>query len=85
MLEDMIYKETALKRVSWDSEAYNAINMIPIINDAVKVVRCKDCLNWDLNWKPRYYPDGHYCPFIDLVTDGEFYCSYAERKVEDGN
>lgn len=58
------------------------IKSIPTI-DAVPVVRCRDCMNWDISWIPRYYKDGHYCPFIDLVTDGEFYCSYAERKTND--
>ena len=36
LVRDLIYKETALKSVSWDTEAYNAINMIPTI-EAVEV------------------------------------------------
>ena len=55
--------------------------------DAVPVVRCKDCRWWDVDWIPESYPRGHYCAPTDMLTDGEFYCAYAERKGDnnDGN
>ena len=75
----LICKETALKNVSFDTEAYNAINMIPSV-DAVEVVLCKDCLNWDTSFNSKYSPTSHYCPMIHYVTDANFYCAEAERK-----
>lgn len=43
--------------------------------DAVQVVRCKDCPNWQTDWDPRSYPSGHYCAMIDKFTDGEWFCA----------
>lgn len=53
--------------------------------DAVKVIRCKDCINWQTNWKSSTLFDGHYCAMVDSVTRKYFYCAYAERKNENGN
>ena len=73
-----IDKDEALKNVSWDTEAYQSINMIPTA-DVIEVVRCKDCKYWDTTWKTR--ADFHYyCPMIDSVTDGDFYCADGERR-----
>ena len=44
-----------------------------------RFVRCKDCANWDTDWHSRQ-ADHHYCWMVDLVTDGEFYCAYSERR-----
>lgn len=52
--------------------------------DAVPVVRCKDCVNWDRDWNSKSHPSHHYCWMIDLFTDGEFYCSDSERITNDG-
>lgn len=41
-MKRFIDKDTALKKVSFDTEACQAINMIPTV-DAVEVVRCRDC------------------------------------------
>ena len=45
--------------------------------DAVPVVRCKDCIHWDLSWECS--SGGHFCPMIDLSTNPESYCWYGER------
>lgn len=49
--------------------------------DAVPVVRCKDCVNWQTDWTPSA-KDSHYCAMVDLSTEETFYCSYGERKDE---
>lgn len=50
------------------------IDTAPTI-DAVPVVRCKDCPNWQTDWELQSYPSGHYCAMIDKFTDGEWFCA----------
>lgn len=45
--------------------------------DVVEVVRCKDCVVPHNQWTG--------CPKLNgLVTSPDFYCSYGERRKEDG-
>lgn len=46
--------------------------------DAVPIIRCKNCINWDTAWTT--HPPDHYCPAIDQITSADFYCGYAEKK-----
>lgn len=56
------------------------IKCLPAV-DAVPVVRCRDCVYWDTDWKPNHSIDGeHFCPMISLVTSGEWFCAYGERR-----
>lgn len=69
-----IYKDEALKKVSWDTEAYQSINMIPPV-DAVEVVRCKDC------WKRNYE---NFCPLVSdncypITLPDDWFCKDGER------
>lgn len=47
--------------------------------ETVKVVRCKNCVFWDVTWEPNvnYDPEEeyHYCPIIDRPTESNFFCS----------
>ena len=53
--------------------------------DAVPVVRCRDCKNWETDWKPNHSIDGeHFCPMISLVTSWEWFCAYGERRDDRG-
>ena len=48
--------------------------------DAIEVVRCKDCKNWDTSWISN---DGfYYCPMIDRLTPGDFFCADGERRED---
>ena len=51
--------------------------------DAVEVVRCKDCKDWDKNWESR--TEFHYCPMIDGSTSGDFFCADGERRDDAEN
>ena len=53
--------------------------------DAVPVIRCKDCIEWQTSWKSSTVFEGHYCVMVDTSTRGHFYCAYAERKNDNGN
>lgn len=55
------------------------LNAIPTV-DAVPIIRCKDCINWDTDWTT--HPLDYYCPAIDRFTNADFYCGYAEKLEE---
>lgn len=52
------------------------------MDDIVKVVRCKDCINWERTWT-THSPDYHYCSFIEYLTYESFYCAKAERRTDE--
>lgn len=45
-----------------------------------EIIHCKDCVNWDTTWKDDCDESSHYCPLIDGVREGDWYCAYGERK-----
>lgn len=51
-----------------------------IAPDVVKVVRCKNCTNWARNVGVSDSPNG-ICFYHDICTNGEDYCSYAEKET----
>lgn len=59
------------------------IKKIPT-TDVRPVVLCRDCENWDKSWLPNGDKSGnsHFCPMIDLTTDGDFFCSFGERRSD---
>lgn len=72
-----VNKDEALKAVSWDTEAYTAINML----FTVEVVRCKDCKWWKLS---EYNTVGiHICQKFSGVRGEHDFCSRGEKESED--
>ena len=61
------------------SKYLKAIKMIK--EQCVQVVSCKDCDNWDTEWKPIWGTE-RYCFALDHITDGNFFCAYGERKKQ---
>lgn len=59
-----------------------AITDAPTV-DAVEVVRCKDCEQWSRNSGFADSPNGH-CFCHDIETNGHDFCSYAERRTDNG-
>ena len=51
--------------------------------DAVEVVRCKDCKNWDTTWQNDWAKNYHYCSLIDGTRNGDWYCADAERRTDE--
>ena len=49
--------------------------------DAVEVVRCKDCKHWETDWTPNFAKSDteHYCPYVSLLRDADWYCKDGER------
>lgn len=67
--------------------AYTALQMaIDALNDIPsaepEIIRCKDCKHWDKKWTNDWSPDYHYCPMIDGVRNGDWYCADAERRTD---
>ncbi len=58
-------------------QAISVLESVPTI-DAVEVVRCKDCTEWQDDWG-----DGtHFCAMNDRWTKADFYCADGERKEQ---
>jgi hypothetical protein len=53
-------------------------------SDTVEVVRCKDCKHYEAYDKPVEDFDGR-CSARGCETDEPEFCSYGERRGEDGN
>lgn len=47
-----------------------------------EIIRCRECKNWETSWKSNWGPNYHYCPMIDQIPTGDFYCADAERRTD---
>lgn len=55
--------------------------------DAVPVVRCRECENWEKDWPPSgFNPDNprYFCSVNDIFPTGDWFCADGKRR-EDGN
>ena len=66
------------KTTVWDS--WVEINIAPTI-DAVPVVRCKDCIDYE----PELGTNLGWCPVCSFVRWDDDFCSYGERKETDND
>lgn len=48
-----------------------------------EIIRCRDCEHWDKTWTNDWPPDYHYCPMMDGIHKGDFYCADAERRTDE--
>ena len=92
MVGEYISREAAIASLCCDCSAtgdcrpgercvdYQRLKDIPSA-DVVEVVRCRECENWDTEWKPNHAEEGQYfCPILGQVTDTDFYCGCGKRK-----
>ena len=63
----------------WDIK--EAIEQLPSAQP--EIIRCKDCNNWDTTWQNDWAKNYHYCPVIDGVRNGDWYCADAERRIDE--
>ena len=61
----------------------NAVNIIDTVQ-ITKLIRCKDCANWDTEWIPSSGDGYHYCPMIDMETNESFYCAASSKRKDNG-
>ena len=93
-MEDLISREEAIRRYCADecrcdpegcngSEDCSCVRLLKSLPSAQpEIIRCRDCEHWDKTWTNDWSPDYHYCPMIDGVRKGDFYCADAERRTE---
>ena len=60
---------------------HNAVDNAPTV-DAIQVVRCKDCVHYDLGVCLKIYSDGNAYPEAWQPRRLEDFCSHGERKDE---
>lgn len=58
--------------------------LLPTV-DAVPVVRCKECVHYDMGVCLKIYSDGNTHPEAWQNRRTEDFCSYGERKEGDGD
>ena len=52
--------------------------------DVVAVVRCRDCKHHQREQDPCHGRTEHYCKKLSAEVYKDFFCSYGERRGEDG-
>ena len=91
-MSDLIRRSDALAAFAESTSAMpekqgrRRIEEIPAV-DAVEVVRCRECKNWNTDWEPNYFnPDNpmYYCAETDLFLSGDWFCAGGQRR-EDGD
>ena len=73
--EHQWYRGLADKKAYLDKSMYaeDRVEEAPTI-DAVPVVRCLECKQYDADW--------FYCNRLDINTDHDFFCAYGEQEGE---
>ena len=74
----LIDPKASTNRLYVSDFVFEQMQKIPTI-DAVPVVRCKDCVQWDRHCGIVDSPNGH-CWTHDIEMNGYDFCSYGERK-----
>ena len=65
------------------TEAYHIIKYVLPTVDAVPVVRCEDCMHYDLGACLKIYSDGNAQKDSWQSRNPDDFCSYGERKDSD--
>ena len=76
-IEDFNKEDLERLKKEWENTPITVLPAQP------EIVRCKDCKHWDKTWTNDWSPDYHYCPMIDGVRKGDFYCADAERRTDE--
>ena len=89
-MDDLIRKQTILNMIDNVqfgnithklSQLHEAVRNYPSV-DAVEVVQCKDCDNFQTDWETAFANGRHYCAVMDSIMPPEGFCSYGERKTD---
>ena len=89
-MSDLISRKSAieaLRRAEALTRAFGYHNVIDTIREIPSaqpdIVRCKGCRNWDTTWTNDWAPNYHYCPVVDGVRNGDWFCADAERRTDE--
>lgn len=87
--DDLVVEQQIMRGLDTIGVRRIDLSFLPVI-DAVEVVRCKDCKHfvYDMDLNHEEYPneieaDG-LCEITDKYCDMPHFCSYGERKEENG-
>lgn len=47
-----------------------------------EIIRCKECVDYQIDWIPESAPDKHYCATMDNFMPEDGFCNYAERRTD---
>ena len=88
MSDDTIYRQATINAINALHEMPNAwldyaVDAVMALPSAQPEIRCRDCKHWDKTWANDWSPDYHYCPMIDGIRKGDFYCADAERRTDE--
>ena len=48
-----------------------------------EIIRCKDCENYQTDWQPLSFDDGHYCAMVDTIMPYDGFCHMGERRTDE--
>lgn len=83
-MNDLISRQAAIdvaKQHWYKPNIAKALEDLPSAQPGV--IRCKDCKYWDTSWQKDAAPNFHYCPMLDGIREGDFYCADAERRTDE--
>lgn len=80
-IADYLSKTTYTSAISFLNTGALILAKVPSAQS--EIIRCRDCKNWDKTWTNDWSPEYHYCPMIDGVRKGDFYCADAERRTDE--
>ena len=64
------------------TDIYDIIKNAPAA-DVVEVVRCKDCIHYELGGCLKIYSDGAASKYAWQIRKEDDFCSYGERRTKD--
>lgn len=76
---ELIPRDWVLKNLLFDVDK-DVVRAAPVV-DAVLVVRCKDCVNFDDSIVSPYFEG--YCERIDHCVEKNFFCGYAKMDARE--
>lgn len=81
-MDDLISRAAAIEAILGSFSAIRAIEELPAV-DAVRVVRCRDCIHWQEPFDSNN--TGYLVAHCDMFKDGDafherFYCAHGERE-----
>lgn len=78
-MAELISRDWVLKNLLFDVDR-DVVRAAPSV-DAVLVVRCKDCVNFDDSIVSHYFEG--YCERIDHCVKKNFFCGYAKMDARE--
>ena len=94
-MQDLIYRQAAIRWVKTECNPYGKptldfetgkkviehLKQMPPAQP--EIIKCKECKNWDTTWENDWAKNYHYCPLIDGIRYGDWFCADAERRTDE--